>query len=80
MLVDAWCRKAATDVVEVRQRPADWERHKLAAGPIRNSAVLKEQRPDLAVAFVRLGEPMAGTKDMLRKVEKLRIPYLVITR
>jgi hypothetical protein len=43
---------------------ADWSKHGLAAGPIRNSEMLKEI-PDLVVAFP--GGP--GTADMTRKAK-----------
>lgn len=31
--------------------PADWGKHKLAAGPIRNKQMLEEGKPDLVIAF-----------------------------
>lgn len=31
--------------------PADWSRHGKAAGPIRNTRMIEEGRPDLVVAF-----------------------------
>src|SRR4051812_12062124 len=46
----------------VRVFPADWGKHKRAAGPIRNAQMLDEGKPDLVVAFGRT----KGTNDMVR--------------
>ena len=35
----------------VQKFPADWDKYKKAAGPIRNTQMLKEGKPDLVVAF-----------------------------
>lgn len=42
---------------------ADWDRHSAAAGPIRNTRMLAEGKPDGVVAF----EGATGTADMVRK-------------
>ena len=42
---------------------ANWEAHGRAAGPIRNSRMLVEGKPDLVVAF----SGGAGTRSMVRK-------------
>lgn len=59
----------AGDWAEMRGVPrqtfrADWDLHGKAAGPIRNSKMLKE-KPDLVVAF----KGGSGTSDMIRKAE-----------
>ena len=43
--------------------PADWEAHGPAAGPIRNTWMLREGKPDIVVAF----PGGKGTADMVRK-------------
>lgn len=45
--------------------PADWVTYKNAAGPIRNSQMLKDGKPDLVIAF----PGGKGTADMVRKAE-----------
>ncbi len=44
---------------------ADWKVYGGAAGPIRNRRMLKEQKPDLVVAFHDNIATSKGTKDML---------------
>jgi hypothetical protein len=50
--------------------PANWGRYGPAAGPIRNTQMLIEGRPELVVFFPG-GD---GTKDMVEKARKHRIP------
>lgn len=49
--------------VPVEVYPANWKEHGKAAGPIRNTQMLDEARPDLVVAF----PGGIGTSDMLGK-------------
>jgi hypothetical protein len=44
---------------------ANWEKHGLAAGPIRNRQMLTEGKPDLVIAFHENIEKSKGTKNML---------------
>lgn len=37
--------------VEVRAYPADWEHYRRAAGSIRNWDMLRQEKPDLVIAF-----------------------------
>ncbi len=53
--------------------PADWQRDGKAAGPIRNSRMLAEGRPDLVVAF----PGGRGTADMVAKARKAGVPVIV---
>lgn len=53
--------------------PANWDQHGYAAGPIRNSEMLKEN-PDLVVAFAG-GK---GTQDMINKAKKANIKVLEV--
>lgn len=59
-LVDEWCQNNGVQVVRY---PADWTSHGRAAGPIRNSDMLKAARPMMCVAF----KGGRGTADMISK-------------
>ena len=50
---------------EIRAYPADWEQYGRAAGPIRNRLMLKEQKPDIVIAFHHRIDESKGTKDMI---------------
>jgi hypothetical protein len=56
--------------------PADWNTHGKAAGPIRNSQMLKEGKPDLVVAF--LAPDSRGTKNMIEQASKAGVPVQVV--
>jgi hypothetical protein len=57
--------------------PANWTKYGRAAGPIRNSQMLKEN-PDIELAFAFHPDldNSKGTKDMVEKLEKAKVPYL----
>jgi hypothetical protein len=57
---------AAIRGIPVRVFPADWQTHGKAAGPIRNSEMLREFAPDLVVAF----PGGRGTSDMVAKAKR----------
>lgn len=50
---------------EVRGYPADWDTYGRAAGHIRNRLMLKEQKPDIVIAFHHSIDKSKGTKDMI---------------
>ncbi len=52
--------------------PADWDRHGLAAGPIRNREMAKAEMPDVGVAF----PGNKGTKDMCDVLRELKIEIM----
>jgi hypothetical protein len=56
--------------IEVKRFPADWEKYGRAAGPIRNSQMLKEGRPDVVVGFHYKIDESKGTRDMLTRAKK----------
>lgn len=67
--------------------PADWDRHKKAAGPIRNRFMLTESqrrgdkdghRLEYGVAFHHNLAQSKGTKDMVAVLEKAGIPVLKV--
>lgn len=60
-----WCRM-----------PADWNKHKKAAGPIRNT-----EMADYADALVALClDDSPGTSDMIRKMQKRGKPAFVVRK
>lgn len=61
---------------ELEVYPADWKTYGRRAGPIRNSQMLKEGKPDLVVAF--RAPNSRGTQNMINQAEKAGIPVKVI--
>lgn len=59
--------------IAVKKVPADWKKYGRAAGPIRNSEMLK-LNPDLVVAF----PGGVGTTDMVVKASKAGIEIIVV--
>lgn len=59
--------------------PAPWSMHPRAAGPIRNSRMLKEGKPDRVLAFHNHIARSKGTADMVRKATRAGIPCEVVT-
>ena len=60
----------------VMEFPADWKSHGRAAGPIRNSLMLKIFKPDLVLAFPLRGS--RGTWDMVNRAHLAGVPVEVI--
>lgn len=66
--------------LKVMKFPADWKKHGKAAGPIRNSLMLKElTKDDLVVAFHNDIETSRGTKDTMTKAKKLGIKVILMS-
>jgi hypothetical protein len=68
-LAGQWARRFN---VPERYFPADWGLHGKAAGPIRNSAMLREGLPDIVIAF----PGGRGTADMVRQAQRARVAVL----
>ena len=62
---------------EIKSYPADWATHGRAAGPIRNTAMLKE-KPDLVLAFHSNIDQSRGTKNMILQAKKSKILTRII--
>jgi hypothetical protein len=62
--------------IPVERYPANWDLHGKAAGPIRNTQMLREGKPDLVVAF--LAPNSRGTRNMISQAEKAGVPVKVI--
>jgi hypothetical protein len=75
--VDAAARWWATqERVRVHEVLPDWEKHGKKAGPIRNQNMIRCE-PTYAIAF-RAHPPTPGTADMIRKLERAKIPTEII--
>ena len=64
--------------LEVEPYPAKWTEHGKAAGPIRNTQMLVEGRPDIVYAFA--GGPLentTGTKNMVEQSKAAGIETVV---
>jgi hypothetical protein len=61
----------------VKAFPADWGKHGKAAGPIRNSQMLKEKL-EFVIAFHDDIDDSRGTKDMIKQSLKMRIPVMLV--
>ena len=58
--------------VKCYEFPADWDRYKKSAGPIRNQQMIDEGFPDAGIAF----KGASGTADMVRRLKANCIPVL----
>lgn len=77
-----WARVRADRNAEVKHEkyPADWRRHKRAAGPIRNQQML-DTGIDLCVAFHDdLWGRAKGTKDMVERCRGAGVQTYVLAR
>lgn len=62
--------------LDVLPFPALWDKHGRAAGPIRNTQMLTEGRPELVVAF--RGPNSRGTQNMIDQATKAGVPVKVV--
>ena len=63
---DSLAREVGEELgIEVEKYPADWAAYGRAAGPIRNSKMLKAGKPDIVVGFHDNISESKGTKNML---------------
>jgi hypothetical protein len=78
---DSFARDIAEDILlKVEPYPADWEKYKKAAGPIRNAQMLKEGKPHGVVAFHRDLLYSRGTKNMVEQALKAGLPVWICTQ
>lgn len=63
--------------IQVLRFPADWEKYGRAAGPIRNSQMLKEGNPDVVIGFHYNVAESKGTRDMLTRAKKAGKPTFI---
>lgn len=67
-------RKRGFEVIPV---PANWNGLKKAAGPERNQRMIDEYKPDVVVAFHNDITNSHGTKDMISRALKAKLPVLL---
>jgi predicted Rossmann-fold nucleotide-binding protein len=70
-LAFAWARLHG---VREEQFDADWENHGSFAGPIRNTRMLREGRPDLVISF----PGGRGTADMVKRARRAGVEVVEI--
>lgn len=58
--------------------PAQWTKYGPAAGPIRNQQMLDEGKPDVVVAYHDDLLTSKGTKDMIERASKAKLPIYVV--
>lgn len=63
----------------IKPFPADWNKYKLGAGPIRNQQQLVEGKPTEVWAFHNHLETSTGTKDMVGRAQAAGLQVIVIT-
>lgn len=73
-LTSDWCFKR---MVKCKIFHPDWEKHKKATGPIRNSEMLREGAQAL-IAFQPKKGTTPGTQDMIKQARKAGIKVKVI--
>lgn len=73
LAADRFGKRYGANVIPV---DPDWKRYGNAAGPIRNGVMLKEYHPQEGWGFRMPGES-PGTDDMITKLQKACIPYVV---
>lgn len=66
-----WARKNKRKVTTYQ---ADWKTHGRSAGPKRNQRMLDEGTPDRVIAFSRDLANSKGTKDMVRRAKRAKLP------
>lgn len=71
----AWAKRNGIDPACY---PAKWQTYGPAAGPIRNSLMLKDGKPDLVIAFHNDIQNSKGTKDMCHKALKAGVKVRII--
>lgn len=62
--------------IVVTPYPAEWGTYGRSAGPIRNTRMLREGRPDLVVAF--RGPNSRGTQNMIDQAKKAGVETVVV--
>jgi hypothetical protein len=77
---DSIARKwAALNEQPCETYPADWSREGKAAGPIRNSRMLIDGKPEVVWAFITKDlEQSRGTADMVRRARLAGVPTYVV--
>lgn len=65
--------------IDIHSFPAQWDKYGRAAGPIRNQQMIDEGNPDYVVIFHDNIVVSKGSADMMRRAQKHKIPYEIVT-
>lgn len=77
---DTLAREAAEYFgIPVLAFPANWQKYGRAAGPIRNTEMLNEGKPDMVVAFHNDYLHSKGTKNMVEQALKRGLKVVIQT-
>lgn len=63
----------------IHEEVAEWDALENSAGPIRNQKMLDKWHPNLVVAFHNDISKSKGTKDMITRAKRAKIPVLLIS-
>ena len=65
--------------IPVEPYPADWDKHSIGAGIVRNRQMLEEGKPDMVLAFHdHLFDGSVGTKHMVQIAKEAGVQVIVI--
>lgn len=67
---------AKNNNIQVFKYKANWIKHSLSAGPIRNQEMLDKEKPDLVIAFP--SPTSRGTYDLIRRAQLMGIKTIII--
>lgn len=70
-IAGAWAKRRRVDL---KLYPADWNKHGISAGPIRNQRMLDEGEPDLVIAF----PGGKGTADMVSRAKSASVNVIEV--
>lgn len=77
---DRLAREVAIEMkIKYETYNADWNKYGKAAGPIRNSLMLKQGRPNIVIAFHNDIDNSKGTLDMINKASNENIETYLIS-
>ena len=65
--------------IKVMEFPAEWDAFGKKAGPMRNQKMLDEGKPDLVLAFHEDYDNSKGTRDMVKKATRAKIPVKIFS-
>lgn len=74
---DHWADSICRDLgINKRVYPAKWKKYGKKAGPLRNQEMLDSEGPDLVLAFFWDYDKSRGTKDMVKRALREKVPTL----
>lgn len=73
-LAREWCFRQSDNIAGLINAPADWRGLGLAAGIVRNQAMIDDHKPDAVLAF----PGGRGTADMVRRARAANVPVIEV--